>query len=109
MRGNTSRNTRLVVRVLLLEEARRQLELEDDWWRANRDHPEVLLEDFIAALKHLMRIPEAGKTYRTIGGKRIQRVLMRRARCHVYYFHDRENDQIEIHSIWGAQRRRPHL
>jgi hypothetical protein len=31
---------------------------------------------------------------------------MKRARCHVYYFHDRENETIEIHSIWGAHRRR---
>jgi plasmid stabilization system protein ParE len=94
------------VRVVLLEEARRQLEDEDEWWRANRDHPEVLLEDFVEVLRDLMKIPEAGQTYRRTRGKRIQRVLMKRVRCHVYYFHDRENDTIEIHSIWGAHRRR---
>ncbi len=94
------------MRVLLLEEARRQLEAEDEWWRANRDHPEVVLEDFVDVLRDLTKIPEAGPTYRRSGGKRIQRVLMKRARCHVYYFHDRENDTIEIHSIWGAHRRR---
>lgn len=50
------------MRVLLLEEARRQLEAEDEWWRANRDHPELLLEDFVEVLRDLMKIPEAGQT-----------------------------------------------
>lgn len=31
---------------------------------------------------------------------------MKKTRCHVYYFHDREQDLIEIHSVWGARRRR---
>lgn len=56
------------MRVLLLEEARRQLEAEDEWWRTNRDHAEVLIEDFVEVLRDLMKIPEAGQTYRRTGG-----------------------------------------
>jgi hypothetical protein len=41
-----------------------------------------------------------------VHGKLIQRVLMKKIGCHVYYFHDHERDLIEIHSIWGARRER---
>jgi hypothetical protein len=33
-------------------------------------------------------------------------VLMAKTRCHVYYFHDVDRDIVEIHSIWGARRKR---
>jgi hypothetical protein len=35
---------------------------------------------------------------------------MKKTLCHVYYWYGPEDDLIEIHSIWGAARRRgPHL
>ena len=39
-------------------------------------------------------------------GRLIRHLLMKKTRCHVYFFHDTERDLIEIHSIWGARRRR---
>jgi hypothetical protein len=29
---------------------------------------------------------------------------MKKTGCHVYYFHDREHDLVEVHSIWGTRR-----
>lgn len=37
---------------------------------------------------------------------------MTKTHFHVYYFHDRENDLVEIHAVWGAVGRGkfvPHL
>lgn len=31
---------------------------------------------------------------------------MKKTGCHVYYFHDADRDLLEIHSVWGARRRR---
>jgi hypothetical protein len=31
---------------------------------------------------------------------------MKKTNCHVYYFHDREHELIEVHSIWGARKER---
>jgi hypothetical protein len=31
---------------------------------------------------------------------------MKKTRCHVYYFHDRDQDLVEIHTVWGAHRER---
>ncbi len=51
-------------------------------------------------------MPELGQRYRRTRGKPIQRTLMKKTRSHVYYFHDQEQDAIEVHSVWGARRRR---
>jgi plasmid stabilization system protein ParE len=94
------------VKIVLLEEAQRRFESEDSWWRENRDAPELFIEEFAEALKDLSSFPETGQHYRRARGKLIQRVLMKKTRCHVYYFWDRELDLVEIHSVWGARRRR---
>jgi hypothetical protein len=43
-------------------------------------------------------MPGRGQRYRFTRGKLIQRMLMKKTGCHVYYFHDRERDLIEVHS-----------
>jgi plasmid stabilization system protein ParE len=94
------------VRVVLLDEARRQFEAEDDWWREHRDAKELFVDEFEQVLELLTSMPGAGQRYRVASGKLIQRVLMKKTGCHVYYSHDHERDLIEIHSIWGGRRER---
>ena len=94
------------MKIVLLEEAQQRFEAEDTWWRTNRDSKDLFVEEFEQALKQLSSMPEAGKPYRRVRGKSIQRVLMEKTRCHVYYACDREHDRIEIHSVWGARRGR---
>ncbi len=106
MLGNFSSNTEPAVKILLLEEAQRRFEAEDAWWRANRDAKDLFAEEFAAALGRLSALPEAGQHYRISRGRLIQRVLMGKTRCHVYYFFDSEQDLVEVHTIWGARRGR---
>jgi hypothetical protein len=94
------------VKIVLLDEARAQFDAEDVWWRENRDAKELFVEEFEQTLHRLSSLPAAGQRYRLARGKIIQRVLMKKTRCHVYYFHDGDHGLIEIHSIWGARRRR---
>lgn len=94
------------MKIVLLAEAQRRFEAEDEWWRENRDVKELLTDEFEQTLERLIANPEVGQTYRHARGKMIQRVLMKKTRCHVYYFHDRENDVVEIHTIWGARKER---
>ena len=72
----------------------------------NRDAKELFLTEFQHVLRQLSSTPGVGQRYRRSRGKLIQRVLMTKVRCHVYYFHDHGRDIIEIHSIWGARRKR---
>lgn len=94
------------MKVVLLDEAQRRFEAEDAWWRDHRDAKELFVEEFTQTLDKLSFMPARGQRYRLMRGKLIQRVLMPKTGCHVYYFHDREHDLIEIHSIWGARRER---
>ena len=92
------------MKVVLLDEAQRRFEAEDEWWREHRDAKELFVEEFARTLEQLSSMPGRGQRYRFTRGKLIQRVLMKKTGCHVYYFHDRERDVIEVHSIWGARR-----
>jgi hypothetical protein len=94
------------VKIVLLDEAQARFEAEDRWWREHRDAKELFSAEFEEMLQQIAAAPGMGQQYRRARGKRIQRILMKKARCHVYYLHDVERDIIEIHSIWGARRRR---
>ena len=94
------------MRVVLLDEAQRQFEAEDTWWREHRDSQELFAEEFEHALWQLTTAPELGQRYRWKRGKLIQRRLMTKTRCHLYYFLNREQNVVEIHSVWGARRGR---
>lgn len=94
------------MKIVLLAEAQRRFEAEDEWWREHRDAKELFVEEFEQTLEQLRSMPGIGQRYRQARGKLIQRVLMKKTKCHVYYFHDREHALIEIHSIWGARRER---
>lgn len=94
------------MKIVLLDEAKLRFEAEDEWWRDNRDAKELFIDEFARTLERLSSTPEIGQSYRRARGKLIQRVLMKKTRCHVYYFHDRENDLVEVHSVWGARRER---
>jgi plasmid stabilization system protein ParE len=94
------------VKIVLLAEAQRRFEAEDEWWRTNRDAKELFTDEFEQALERLAANPEVGQAYRSTRGKLVQRVLMKKTRCHVYYFHDRANDTVEVYTVWGAHRER---
>jgi plasmid stabilization system protein ParE len=94
------------VKIVLLDEAQRRFEAEDEWWREHRDAKELFVDEFARTLEQLSLSPGVGKRYRLTRGKLMQRVLMKKTGCHVYYLHDRERDLIEIHSIWGGHRER---
>jgi len=57
-------------------------------------------------LGQISSMPEVGQRYRRTRDKLIQRVLMPRTRCHIYYFHNQEQRVIEIHSLWAARKER---
>ncbi len=93
------------MKLVLLDEARQQFEAEDAWWRENRDAKDLFVEEFSAVLGQISTMPEAGQRYRRTRGKLIQRML-KKSRCHLYYFHDQDQGVVEIHSVWDARRRR---
>jgi hypothetical protein len=102
----TSSDIERVVKIVLLDEAHRRLEAEDDWWREHRDAQDVFIDELSETLEKLQVAPEVGQKYRLARGKLVQRVLMKKTRCHVYYIVDRDRGVLEIQTIWGAVRGR---
>lgn len=94
------------MKIVLLDEAQERFDAEDRWWREHRDAKELFATEFREVLRQIASTPSIGQRYRRSRGKLIQRVLMKKARCHVYYFHDTDREMVEIHSIWGARRTR---
>ena len=94
------------MKIILLDEAQERFEAEDRWWREHRDAKELFLAEFQEVLRQVASRPGIGQHYRRARSKLIQRVLMKKTRCHVYYFHDTKREVVEIHSLWGARRRR---
>jgi len=94
------------VKILLLDEARAQFEAQDAWWRENRDSKDLFIDEFEVTLMRIVNLPAVGQRYRWKNGCLIQRWLMPKTRCHIYYFHDSDTDILEIHSVWGARRKR---
>lgn len=92
--------------VVLLQEAQRRFEAEDRWWRENRDAADLFTDEFEAALARIERDPLRGALYRRIRGVDVRRVLMRRARCYVYYRHRADEELVEVLTVWGARKGR---
>lgn len=92
------------MKLILLAEAQRRFEAEDAWWRENRDAKDLFTDEFEQTIEQLVATPAIGKTYRLARGKLIERVLMKRTRCYIYYHRDLSREIIEIHTIWGARR-----
>ena len=65
----------LVVKVVLLDEAQRRFEAEDEWWREHRNAKELFVEEFAQTLDQLSFMPARGQRYRLTRGKLIQRYL----------------------------------
>jgi hypothetical protein len=88
MRGNTSSGIERVVKIVLPDEAQRRFEAEERWWREHRDAKELFLDEFSDTLEQLSAAPCIGQNYRRARAKLIQRLLMKKTRCHVNYWHD---------------------
>ena len=57
------------MKIVLLEEAQPRFEVEDAWWRANRDAQELFFEEFSAVLGQIGSMPEiASATVKVAGG-----------------------------------------
>jgi hypothetical protein len=92
------------VQIVTSDKARRQLEKEDEWWSRNRDSPDLFADDFEQALSHLKAAPDSGQQYCHVRGRLIRRWLMKKSRHHVYYWHDRTTDVLNILAVWSATR-----
>jgi plasmid stabilization system protein ParE len=77
----------------------------DTWWRENRPAARGLFsEELTEAMVLLAASPEMGRAYRDSGVARVQRLILRATRYHVYYVTDGE--LVTVLAVWSAVRGR---
>jgi hypothetical protein len=82
--------------------AQKHVSLEKAWWLANRDHPEVFVDELEHALKIVAILPSAGAVYARSPVLGVRRVYLRRIALHLYYTFDEH--QVIIRALWSARR-----
>ena len=86
--------------------AQRLVELENSWWLENADYPLTFEQEFEYLLLLLRDVPMLGVPYPTEKRPHLQRVLLTKSKCHVYFTLENDKTLIVIHSVWGACRKR---
>lgn len=92
-------------RVVLVEEAEQQLKNLDRWWLAQRQAaPDLFLDEFAQAIDLLSAHPDIGSPFKRTDRPGIRRLLLRRSKYWVYYFHNRHQSMVYILTIWSTFR-----
>ncbi len=91
--------------VVLVAEAEQQLKSIDRWWLANRQAaPDLFLDELAQAIDLLSEFPDIGSPFKRTDRPGIRRLLLRRSRYWVYYFHERGRSVVFILAIWSTFR-----
>ena len=79
----------------------------DAWWRRHRPSaPDLFAHELTGALRLLAKAPEIGVPYGPRASLGVRRLLLQRARYHLYYAHDQEHDILGVLAIWSCRRGR---
>jgi plasmid stabilization system protein ParE len=84
--------------------ARRQIDLEHQWWLEHRDQRQLFEDELGAAINLLALLPGIGTPYELSPLPGIRRLYLDNVACHLYYTYD--DEWVIIRSLWGARRGR---
>ena len=75
-----------MTRVVVVDEAERQLRAIDEWWVANRElAPELLVEEFSRCVMLLENTPDVGARFLRTSIPVVRHLLMKKTRHALYY------------------------
>jgi len=95
----------MTCRVVFVDEAEQQLENIDRWWQTNRGAaPDLFLDELARAVDLLSDLPDIGSPFTRTKRAGIRRLLLRRSKHWVYYFHDRKRSMVYILAVWSTYR-----
>jgi len=92
------------VKLRLSEEAQKQIEEIDAWWRENRlAAPLLFRHELREAILQIEASPESGTPYLR-AEKPYRWVLLPKTRYLLYYEFEKENGVLAVASLWNARR-----
>lgn len=84
--------------------AARAAERIDEHWRQNADDPGIFARELLEAIELLETSHGPGAPFPTPRHPSLQRVLLRKSRCHIYFEIDDAKLTIQILHIWDGRR-----
>ncbi len=91
--------------VVLVQEAEEQLKSIDRWWIENRRaSPDLFLDELAQAIDLLSEFPDIGSPFKRTNRPGVRRLLLRRSKYWVYYFHERRRSIVFVLAIWSTFR-----
>jgi plasmid stabilization system protein ParE len=92
------------MRVIVAEDAARDIELADAWWQENRtDTPSLLRTSVADGLESLADVGPSLPVFRTLSrGTTVRRMHLARVHKHLYFVV--RDDRLLVLAVWGAVR-----
>ena len=85
--------------------AQREAARAEAWWGTNRPaSPHLFTRELEETFAHICAVPGAGVPWPTAARPSLRRILMPRARNHVYFRVDARAQVVHVMAIWGAPR-----
>ena len=92
------------MKLQLSEEAQRDIETIEAWWREHRSAAPLLFrEELRAAIEQIESNPESGAAYLP-AEKPYRRVVLPKSEYLLYYEYDKATGVLAVASIWSARR-----
>jgi plasmid stabilization system protein ParE len=94
------------LRVILWDQAARQIEAANDWWRTNRQgSPEALSDELVRAFDLISLQPGVGIPAQSERLRGVRRILLRRVGYFLHYRVAHDRGEVHVLSFRHASRR----
>jgi plasmid stabilization system protein ParE len=91
--------------LIIWEQAAKQIEEANDWWREHRQvSPDALAEDLARAFDLVSRQPGVGTPARSERLRDVRRLLLPRAGYFLYYRLVLSRQEVHVLALWHARR-----
>lgn len=92
-------------KVVVVQEAEKQLHEIDAWWVENRQSvPDLFLNELGRAFELLAEMPKIGPLFPRANHPGVRRLLLRKSKHWVYYVHDERRSIVHVLAIWSTFR-----
>ena len=94
------------MKAFISKRASRAAERINARWRERGEDPALFATELFGAVERLETTRGAGQPFPTSRRPSLQRVLLPRSRCHVYFEIDEAKQRIHILQLWDGRRER---
>ena len=95
------------MKAFISKRALRAAERISAYWREKADDPSIFPREFLAAIESIESVKGPGSPFRTTKRPALNRVLLEKSRCHIYFEVDQAKQIIRVLQVWDGRRQQP--